>query len=69
MSNTPVPADDTTWDYQLGYNAGVKFEHDRIVRLLEAQVSEWLSHDGECDCRLKGEEGVRLIGLIRGPSF
>ena len=69
MSNTPVPADNTTWDYQLGYNAGVKFERDRIVRLLEAQVSEWLSHDGECDCKVKGEEGVRLIGLIRGPSF
>jgi hypothetical protein len=38
----------------LGYNAGVKFEHDRIVRLLEAQVSEWLSHDGECDCKVEG---------------
>ena len=69
MSDTPLPAEDTTWDYELGYNEGEKFEHDRIVRLLEAQVSEWLSHDGECDCRLKGEEGVRLIGLIKGPSF
>ena len=69
MSNTPVPADDTTWDYQLGYNEGEKFERDRIVRLLELEVSEWLSHDGECDCKVKGEEGVRLIGLIRGPSF
>jgi hypothetical protein len=54
MSDTPVPADDTTWDYQLGYNEGEKFERDRIVRLLELEVSEWLSHDGECDCKVEG---------------
>jgi len=65
MSDTPVPANETTWDYQLGYNEGEKFEHDRIVRLLELEVAEWLSHDGECDCKVKGEEGVRLIGLIK----
>ena len=47
MSNTPVPADDTTWDYQLGYNEGEKFERDRIVRLLELEVSEWLSQKWE----------------------
>ena len=69
MDDTSVPVGNTTWDYQLGYNEGAKFEYERIVRLLEAQVSEWLSHDGECDCKVKGEEGVRLIGLIRGPSF
>tara|TARA_R110000868_G_scaffold33808_6_gene122437 strand:+ start:94 stop:303 length:210 start_codon:yes stop_codon:yes gene_type:complete len=69
MSDTPVPADDTTWDYELGYNEGVKIERERIVRLLELEASEWLSHDGECDCRLKGNEGVRLIGRIKGPSF
>ena len=65
MSDTSVPADDTTWDYQLGYNEGVKVERDRIIKLLELEASEWLSHDGECDCKLKGEEGVRLISRIR----
>tara|TARA_R110000772_G_scaffold151147_1_gene261899 strand:- start:60 stop:245 length:186 start_codon:yes stop_codon:yes gene_type:complete len=54
----------TTWDYELGYNQGVKAEHDRIVRLLELEASEWLSHDGECDCRIKGNEGIRLIGRL-----
>ena len=61
MSDTSVPVGNTTWDYQLGY----KFERDRIIKLLELEASEWLSHDGECDCKLKGEEGVRLISRIR----
>jgi len=32
--------------------------------LLQLEASEWLSHDGECDCKLKGEEVVRLIKKI-----
>ena len=66
MSDTPVPVGNATWDYQLGYNEGAKFEYERIVRLLELEASEWLSHDGECDCKVKGEEGIRLVSKIKG---
>ena len=64
MSDTPVPTDDTTWDYEIGYNQGMKVERERIIKLLELEASEWLSHDGECDCKVKGEEGIRLIAKI-----
>ena len=49
------------WDIEHGR----QLERDRIIKLLELEASEWLSHDGECDCKLKGEEGVRLISRIR----
>jgi hypothetical protein len=37
----------------------------RIIKLLEDEQSDWLSHDGECDCRIKGLEIKRLIALIK----
>jgi hypothetical protein len=41
---------------------------DRIIKLLEDERSEWLGHDGECDCRIKGLEIERLIELIKGET-
>ena len=50
--------------YDLGVTVGKGLEHRRIIDLLQLEASEWLSHDGECDCKLKGEEVVRLIKKI-----
>lgn len=48
----------------VGETIGKKFERERIVELLKVEVSEWLSHDGVCDCKIKGEEGLRLVRVI-----
>ena len=50
--------------YNFGIQVGRGLEHQRIVELLQAEASEWLSHDGECDCRYKGDEVLRLIKKI-----
>lgn len=50
--------------YDLGVLVGKGLEHRRIIDLLQLQASEWLSHDGECLCRYKGDEVVRLIKKI-----
>jgi hypothetical protein len=50
--------------YNLGVMVGKGLEHQRIIDLLKLEASEWLSHDGECDCRGKGEEILRLIKKI-----
>ena len=54
---------------ELGYYDGVKAERKRIINLLELEVAEWLSHDGECDCKVKGEEGIRLVSKIKGEMI
>ena len=54
----------TTVFYQ-GVEAGVRQERERIIELLELEASEWLSHDGSCLCRYKGDEVVRLITKIK----
>jgi hypothetical protein len=43
---------------------GRKLERERIVNLLKYEASEWLSHDGVCDCKVRGEEVLRLIDKI-----
>jgi hypothetical protein len=48
----------------LGKMMGRALEHQRIIELLQLEASEWLSHDGECDCKLKGDEVLRLIKKI-----
>ena len=53
----------TTVFYQ-GVEAGVKQERERIIELLNLEASEWLSHDGACLCRYKGDEVLRLIKKI-----
>jgi hypothetical protein len=50
--------------YNFGIQVGRGLERQRIVELLQAEASEWLSHDGECLCRYKGDEVVRLIKKI-----
>jgi hypothetical protein len=50
--------------YKLGIVVGKSQEHQRIIDLLQVEASEWLSHDGECDCRYKGDEVLRLIKKI-----
>ena len=50
--------------YNLGVLVGRNLERHQIVELLELEASEWLSHDGECLCRYKGDEVVRLIKKI-----
>jgi hypothetical protein len=50
--------------YNLGVMVGKGLEHQRIIDLLQAKAYEWLSHDGECDCRYKGDEIVSLIKKI-----
>jgi hypothetical protein len=48
------------YDVELGRD----LERERIVNLLKYEASEWLSHDGTCDCRIRGEEVLRLIEKI-----
>ena len=52
--------------YEVGIAVGERTERKRIIKLLNLEVSEWLSHDGECDCKTRGEEGLRLIARIEG---
>lgn len=54
--------------YEVGIIVGRGTERKRIVELLNLEVSEWLSHDGECDCKTRGEEGLRLIARIEGEE-
>jgi hypothetical protein len=51
--------------YDLGVTVGKGLERQRIIDFLQVEASEWLSHDGECDCRYKGDEIVRLIKKIK----
>lgn len=55
-------------EYDIGIIVGTSKERQRIIELLKAEASEWLSHDGVCDCRYKGEEVLRLITLIKGEN-
>ena len=50
--------------YNFGIQVGRGLERQRIIDLLELEASEWLSHDGACDCRYKGDEVLRLIKKI-----
>lgn len=50
--------------YRVGVIVGKTTERQAIVELLQLEASEWLSHDGECLCRYKGDEVVRLIKKI-----
>jgi hypothetical protein len=54
--------------YQAGVALGEMVERERIITLIQLGAEEWLSHDGVCDCRTKGEEGLRLIALIKGDE-
>lgn len=53
-------------DQKRFFESGRRAERERIVDLIEREVSEWLSHDGDCDCKVRGEEGSRLIRIIKG---
>lgn len=50
--------------YQVGIIVGKTTERQAIIELLQLEASEWLSHDGECSCRYKGDEVLRLIKKI-----
>ena len=50
--------------YQVGIIVGKTTERQAIIELLQLEASEWLSHDGECGCRYKGDEVLRLIKKI-----
>jgi hypothetical protein len=54
--------------YEVGIAVGERTERKRIIKLLNLEVSEWLSHDGVCDCKTRGEEGLRLIARIEGEE-
>lgn len=55
-------------EYDIGIIVGISKERQRIIELLKAEASEWLSHDGECGCRYKGDEILRLITLVEGEN-
>lgn len=50
----------STWRYL----QGVKHERERIIALLKERADDWFSHDGTCDCSVKGEEVDSIIALI-----
>ena len=50
--------------YNFGIQVGRGLERQRIIDLLELEASEWLSHDGTCDCKIRGLEVKRLIEKI-----
>lgn len=52
----------------LAYEQGAEDERERIIELLELEASEWLSHHGTCDCKVRGEEVLRLIEKIKESS-
>lgn len=49
---------------QLGIIIGTSREFQRIVGILEDEADELLSHDDEYDCKIRGEEILRLIKKI-----
>lgn len=51
--------------YNFGVLVGRNQERERIIELLEYEASEWLSHHGTCDCKVRGEEVLRLISKIK----
>jgi hypothetical protein len=51
-------------EYDIGVMVGKGLEHRRIIELLQLEASEWLSHEGGCDCFIRGEEVLRLIAKI-----
>ena len=55
--------------YLVGITVGTTTERARIIDLLKLEASEWLSHDGGCDCAIRGEEVFRLISLIEGKKL
>ena len=54
--------------YLVGIMVGTTTERARIIDLLQREASEWLSHDGVCDCKIRGEEVARLIDVIEGDK-
>lgn len=52
--------------YDAGKKEGEYLERERIVKRLRYEASEWLSHHGSCDCRVRGLEVERLIEIIEG---
>ena len=55
-------------EYNTGIIVGTSKERRRILELLKVEASEWLSHDGVCDCKARGEEVLRLITLVEGEN-
>ena len=55
-------------EYYIGIIVGTSKERQRILELLKVEASELLSHDGECGCRYKGDEILRLITLVEGEN-
>ena len=53
-------------DIESRISRAVLAEQRRIIKIIEDEVSEWVSHDGDCDCKVRGEEGSRLIRIIKG---
>lgn len=54
--------------YLVGITVGTTSERARIIDLLQREAGQWLSHDGGCDCAIRGEEIFRLISLIEGKK-
>lgn len=50
--------------YDIGVMVGKGLEHRRIIDFLQLEASELLGHDGECDCRYRGDEILMLIKRI-----
>jgi hypothetical protein len=50
--------------YDVGVLAGRIQERKEIIDFLEIEASDWLSHDGTCLCRYKGDEILRLVKKI-----
>jgi len=50
--------------YDTGVLAGRSQERKEIIDFLEIEASDWLSHDGACLCRYKGDEILRLVKKI-----
>lgn len=53
----------TPWERQC-YDWGWEDSGKRIIDFLQLEASELLGHDGECDCRYKGDEILMLIKRI-----
>ena len=47
---------------------GVEYERERIVKLLEIEMSELEGHNGTCDCKVRADELRIAVTLIKGET-
>ena len=66
--NTRLMTEQEEAMYDAGLMDGRDNERERIIELLETEMSELESHDGTCDCKIRADELRVAIDLIKGEN-